>query len=257
MESLADRGGYWTVGGCEADRLQFARYRLMSGDLDLPLAKIAGLSRESIQGSDDIGRIYSAAAGLVHFLMDGRDGAYRQAFTDYLTQIYRGESSAESLAQAAGRTMAELDQQYREFLGVSDEDLAAIPNPVSCINLSLCRTSVTDGGLARFAGTKKLKWLDLSFTAATDEGLKHFGANAGLKQLFLEGTRVTEASLPLIAAFKQLEELDLSRLPITDEALAHLRGLKQLQQLHLTGTKVTPDGLKKLKASLPKLNPEP
>src|SRR5947208_5477734 len=66
MESLADHGGYWTAGGWESDRLQFARYRVLSGDLDLPLAKISGLTREKIQNSEDISRIYTQAAGFAH-----------------------------------------------------------------------------------------------------------------------------------------------------------------------------------------------
>ncbi len=254
MESLADRGGYWTVGGCEADRLQYARYRMMTGDLDMPFAKLAGMSRESIQSSDDIGRLYTAAAGLTHFFMNGHSGAYCDPFIDYVSALYRGGGSLEMLTKSTGEPPAALDQEYREFLNVTNNDLAGIPDPTRCVNLSLCRTAVTDAGLARFAGTKNFRWLDLSGSKASDAGLKFFAANSGLKQLFLEGTRVSEASLPLIASFKHLEELDLTGLPIADAGLAHLRGLKQLQQLHVTGTQVTPEGIKKLKTALPKLN---
>ena len=284
MESLAQHAGYWTVGGCEADRLQFARYRVLSGDLALPLARLSALSRDEIQKSDEIGRIYTQAAGLAHFLIDGEGGMYREASIDLLTAIYRGEDAANTLAKATGQPPETLDEQYRKFLNVTDDDLAGIPDPTRMRNLSLCRTSVSGKGLARFTGSKGLQWLDLSFTAATDEGLKPFAANAGLKQLFLEGTKVTDASLPLIGGFKQLESLDLSRLPVTDNGLAavvglrnlktlfltgcqvsdaclpHLRGLKQLEMLDAEGSWITPDGIKKLRTTLPKLklpSPQP
>ena len=277
MESLAQHAGYWTAGGCEADRLQFARYRVMTGSLDLPLARISALSREEIQASDDIGRIYTQAAGLAHFLIDGESGKHRAAVVDLLTAIYRGEDKLDSLATFTGHPLPKLDEAYRGFLNVTDDDLAAIPDPSRLRNLSLCRTSVTDNGLARFAACKNFQWLDLSFTAATDEGLKHFAANTNLKQLFLEGSKVADASLPLISGFKQLEALDLSRLPVTDSGLApiaglrnlktlyltgcpvtdaclmHLRGLKQLETLDVEATQISPDGLQNLRAALPKL----
>jgi hypothetical protein len=277
MESLARQGGYWTAGGCEADRLQFARYRVLSGELKLSLAQLTAMPRDELQNSRDIGQIYTQSAGLSHFLIDGQDGKYREPFIELLTAIYRGEDAAETLAKATGQPLRQLDDEYRTFLNVTDNDLAGIPNPLALKNLSLCRSSVTDEGLARFSGSKNLAWLDLSFTAASDAGLKSFAANSGLKQLFLEGTKVTGASLPLIAGFKQLEELDLSGLsikdddvaaiaslrllktlfltgcPISDAGLVHLRGLKQLEVLEHSGTQITDEGFNRLRSTIPKL----
>ncbi len=248
MESLTERAGYWTVGGCDADRLQLARYRVRSGDLSLPLASLAAMTRDEIQSSAEIGRIYTQAAGFGQFFLDyddgtNRNGKYRAAFIDFLAAIYRGADTSQLLATSTGQPLAALDEQYREFLNVSDEDLAAIPEPARLRNLSLCKTGVTDAGLARFAGSKNLQWLDLSFTGTTDEGLQTFAANTNLKQLFLEGTRITSASLPLIGYFQQIEQLDLSRLPIRDGDLAALAGLRNLNTLFLIGCPISDDGL--------------
>lgn len=223
MESLAEHTGFWTVGGCESDRLQLARYRVLSGDLDLPLARLTSLSRDDIQMSDDIGRIYTQAAGLAHFLNDGEQGKYRDNFCDYLTAIYQGRDSPDLLSQLTKQSPQQLDNQYRAYLDVTDADLAGIPSPQNCQNLSLSRTRITDAGLAHFAGTKNLKWLDLTLTAATDAGLKNFASNRNLKQLFLEGSQITEGSAPLLTTFKQLEELDLDALPFSAEAKKRLR----------------------------------
>jgi hypothetical protein len=277
MESLVKHDGYWTAGGCEADRLQFARYRALAGDFSQPLAQLVTLGREDLQTSADIRKLYAQAAGVAQFLLDGNDGKHREAFIDLLVAIYQGEDAADSLAQATGQPYPSLDEQYRAFLNVTDDDLAGIPDVARIRNLSLGRTTVTDEGLARLAGAKDLEWLDLSLTAASDEGLKSIAVAAGLKQLFLEGTQVTDASLPVIERFRQLEELDLSKLAITDEGLAslaglknlkilyltgspisdaglmHLRGCKQLEMLETTGTQVTAEGLKRLRGGLPKL----
>src|SRR5262249_44964517 len=154
-------------------RLQFARYRVLSGDLKLPLARISSLSREAIQSDNDIGRVYTQAAGLAHFLMDGNSGRYRAAFIDSLGRVYRGQNDDGNLfAKAVGRDLPELDQEYQAFLNVTDDDLAGIPDVARLKNLSLCCTSVTDAGLARLSGCKNLQWLDLSLTAAGNEGLK-------------------------------------------------------------------------------------
>jgi hypothetical protein len=279
MESLTEHAGCWTVGGWESDRLQFARYRVLSGDLNLPLAKIGEMTRAQIQQSDDIGRIYTQAAGLGHFFMNYEHAPYRSNFLDLVTALYRGEKTDGLLAMKTGQSLEKLDEQYRAFLNVNDLDLAGTPAPERMQNLSLCRSEVTDAGLARLAGCKSLGWIDLSFTIVSDDGLKHLAANSGLKQLFLEGTKVTAASLPAITSFKRLEQLDLSQLPIRDDDLAaltplkslktlyltgcpvtdagleHLRGLKQLEELDTGGTQVTADGRKKLRVAIPKLKP--
>jgi hypothetical protein len=277
MESLAPAGGgCWTAGGCEAERLQLPRYRALSGDL-LPSQRLASLGRVAIQRDPDIRKLYAQSAALAHFLMDGVDGKHREAFVDLLTGVYRGTDAADSLAAATGQPFAALDEQYLQFLNVTDADLAGIHSPARLKNLCLGRTAVTDRGLAHLAGCENLEWLDLTATAATDEGLKTFAAAKKLDQLFLEGTKVTDASLPLIGGFKQLVELDLARLPLNDAALAplgglknlkvlylhgtpltdaclvHLRGLKQLEALHTEDSQITPEGLQRLRAALPRL----
>src|SRR5262245_3330281 len=147
MESLAEQSGYWTVGGWEADRLQFARYRVLSGDLNLPLAKLGALSREQIQKSGDIGRIYTQAAGLGHFLIGGEGGVYRKPFLELVSAVYRGERADELLAKVTEQPLDKLDQKYQVFLNVSDDDLMGTPAPERMRNLSLCRTQITDAGL--------------------------------------------------------------------------------------------------------------
>jgi hypothetical protein len=281
MESLARHDGYWTIGGFDAERLQFARYRALSGDFAMPLGKLVMLGREEVQQHADIRKLYAHAAGLTHFLMQAGGGQHADATTQYLRSVYEQSDKPQTLATLAGTDYPALDQAYREFLLVTDADLATIIDPARIRNLSLGRTAVTDAGMKHLAGCTNLAWLDLSLTRVGDDGLAAIKDCRQLTQLFLEGTKITDASLSLIGALKELEELDLSAVRITDEALAslaglkklkvvyltnspmsdkcltHLKGLKQLETLQTTGTKITPTGLRNLKLSLPKLNPEP
>jgi hypothetical protein len=277
MESLQELDGYWTAGGVESDRLQSARFRRLSGSFAIPIERLVALGRDDLQASDDIVPLYAQAAAVAHFLIDGEGGEHREAFVDLLTAVYRGADATDTLAQATDQSFAALDEQYRRFLDVSDDDLATIPNPSRLRNLSLGHTRVSDRGLAYLAEARSLQWLDLAHTAVGDSGLAHLAGATGLKQLFLDGTQVTAASLPVIAGFKQLEDLDLARLPIgdgdlpaiaglrnlralyleacpiTDAGLVHLRGLRQLETLDTDGTQVTLQGRRRLEQTLPKL----
>lgn len=281
MESLARHDGFWTLGGVEANRLQYARYRALSGDFSLSLAELSALGREKVQTSPDIAKLYAQAAGTAQFLIDGERGSHREPFVDLLAAVYRGTDQLDTLPKAAGLPWGQLDEQYRAFLNVTDDDLAGIPSPDRLRNLSLGRTSVTDAGLVHLAGAKNLEWLDLSGTSVTDKGVAVVAGMPRLRQLFLEGTKITDASLAIVGKLKNLEELDLSRLtditddglsalaplrqlkvlhlagsPVGDAGIVDLQGLKQLESLDVSGTKVTLEGLKKLRAVLPKLNSE-
>jgi hypothetical protein len=277
LESLTPQEGYWTVGGCEASRLQIARYRTLAGDGGLPWPRLAAMGRDALQDHPEIARLYTQAAGLTHFLMDGQAGQFRAAVCRLLTQIYQGSDTPTSLTELTDQSWEALEEGYRRFLNVTDDDLAAIPAPDLVKDLSLGRTAVTDRGMEHVGRCTQLRWLDLSYTAVTDEGAARLGRCSQLRQLFLEGANVTSAVVPTLATLTELEELDLSRLPLTDDSLAplarlknlkalhlvgcpltdaaleHLRTLKQLERLDARGTQVTPQGLVRLRKSLPRL----
>ncbi|MHB0958021.1 MAG: leucine-rich repeat domain-containing protein [Pirellulaceae bacterium] len=275
MESLADHGGYFTTGGVDADRLQYARYRCLNEGYYLPLEKLVGYGREQLQKEVDLPKLYSQCAGLTHCFMDAVPDAQMRSFIAYLRTVYRGVGQQQTLSSELGRTYLELDQQYRESLNVKDDDLVYVDPRVQ--NLCLGHTHVTDAGLTRLRGVERLLWLDLSFTATGDAGVARFAGARQLSQLNLEGTRITAAGLDTVGEFRQLEELDLSQTavedddlaklvrltrlkvlwltgtPISDAGLAFLGSLRHLEQLDVTGTAVSQAGIQNLKRRLPKL----
>jgi hypothetical protein len=275
MESLLPHAGYQTTGGLDAERLQYARYRAFNEQFYVPLAKLVTWDQDQLQSSRDIRRLYSQAAGIAQFLMHYDHGRHQPALVKYLQSIYGGSDQRETLSELTGQDYTELDRQYREFLNVSDQDLAHFQRRRT--KLCLGHTAVTDQGLQQLNGWKHLRWLDLSFTTTGDRGLAAFARSQSLDQLNLERTRVSDQGLQTIAGFPLLEELDLSGTKIGDEGLRWLTGLsglkilwlsdtavtdrglsalaklKNLEQLETDGTAVTPVGLNRLKEQLPKL----
>lgn len=277
MESLRPRDGYCTLGGIDANRLQFARYRTLNQGFYLPLEQLAVLGRRGLQQHQDVRLLYSQAAGLAAFLMDHGRGRYRRLLTDYLQAVYQGRDNAQTLGTLSRVPLADLDRQYRQFLNVTDEDLSCLPFMPETRNLSLGRTAITDDGLKHAASLTHLEWLDVAYTEVGDAGLAHVKSAARLNHLIAEHTRITDAGLETIAGFRELEILDLTGTQITDAGLArlaslsklrelwigqtavtdagleHLSGLKNLETLDVGGTKVTVEGFQRLKQALPRL----
>ena len=280
MESLRRRDGYYTAGGCDASRLQYARYRTRNEGYFVPLEQLAKLGRRTLQQHEDIRRLYSESAGLAAFLMDDGRGRYRQLLADYLQAVYQGRDKVGTLASLAKSPLTDLDLQYREFLDVTDDALAFLPLTPETRSLSLGRTSVTDGGLRHLASLTQLRWLDIAYTAVGDAGLACAKPATKLNHLIAEHTRVTDAGLETLAGFDELEILDLTGTPITDAGLGklralvrlrelwlgqtaisdagleHLRELQNLELLDISGTQVTREGFERLKRALPKLQTE-
>ncbi len=247
MESLRRMSHYYTIGGIDANRLQYARYRALNEGFYVPLDQLAVLGRRALQEHENIRRLYSQSAGLASFLMDYRRGLYRAALDDYLVTVYQGRDRAQTLASATGVPLSTLDKQYREFLNVTDEDLAYLASIPWAQNLSLGRTEITDAGLRHLAGHSELEWVDVAYTKVGDAGLANLKAAKGLNHLIAEHTQVTDAAMDTIGGFRQLEILDLTGTNITDAGVAHLASLANLKELWLRGTRISDAGLEHLR----------
>jgi hypothetical protein len=279
LESAVKHDGYFTLGGWDADRLQFVRSRTMGGEPPLPFEELAALGREALQKHPDIRKLYTQAAGLTHFLMDGHAGRDRDEFIRRIALAYGGRDTPHTFATLPSLTAAEFNQDFRKFLTVSDEDLQWLSIPVQSRNLSLAGAKIGDESLKRLNGSERLEWLDLAYTPITDVGIDHLGTLPSLKRLTLVNTKITDAVAAKLAppALPCLEELDLSgtaigddalkdlnkltnlktlRLAhtrITDSVLEHLLGLIDLEELDIDQTQVTPAAKDRLKTRLPKL----
>ena len=246
MESTTDLGPCFTVGGFDSDRLQFLRSRVLSGEPQMPIAELARLGREDLQRHPEIRRLYTYAAGLVHFLMDADAGRSREKFIRLLLAVYFGRDSAESWLDVDALSSPKFDEAWREFLIVRDDDLRYLGPPPRRRNLSLVKGEISDQALGALSTSERLEWLDLSLTQISSVGLRACGPLKNLKRLSLVGTKIDDAVAPVLAEMSQLEELDLSGNAITDHCLAALSKLSELKVLRLAHTPITDAGIQQL-----------
>jgi hypothetical protein len=69
-----------------------------------------------LQRHPQLPAVYSQAAGLATFFLQGAGGRYREPLVRYLVDVYSGRATAESLAAETGKSYSELDAEYQEFL---------------------------------------------------------------------------------------------------------------------------------------------
>lgn len=115
-KSATECGRIFSIGSSEAGRLPAARHRRLVDEYYVPLQKLTTLGMTDLQRRDDVARLYSQSAGLATFFMQHQNGIYRQAFVDYLKQIYLGRDTPSTLAELTGQSYGQLDQQYLEYL---------------------------------------------------------------------------------------------------------------------------------------------
>ncbi len=244
MESLRPFDGYATVGGFDANRLQFARYRALSQQFYIPMEQFAALGREQMQQNDDIRRLYSQAAGLTHYLMDAGDREQSAAVVDFVVRTYAGRDQLDSLARVLDCSFEDINRDYIQFLASADAAQLQHVGPAEfVVNLNLGRTQVTPESLSGLSDMDELQWLDLTGIQANDEQLSWVTNNRNLRQLTVENTLVTDNFVKSLVPLRRLEELDLSGTQITDGCLRDVGRLTNLKVLYLTNTQVSDQGL--------------
>jgi hypothetical protein len=121
FESLVEHrdahgASYFTIGEAGAGRLPAARERVLRDGYYVPLSQLTQFGKDELQRQPELPRLYSQAAGLATFLMDGEAGRYREPLVRFLSEIYAGRDDARTLANVTGVSLEELDAAYRRFL---------------------------------------------------------------------------------------------------------------------------------------------
>ena len=113
----------------------------------------------------------------------------------------------------------------------------------------------TDAGLERAGSLSELRSLihtsGLKPSRITDAGLKRISGLRRLRRLDLSETNVTDVGLVSLRDLTQLRDLSLRATRITDAGLTHLTALNNLKYLSLGLTQVTDQGVVKLRQKLP------
>jgi len=123
FESLKDFGGYVTLGGFDASRLQYARIRRLYENFHVPIRGLSAIGRSDLQKRTDVDRLYSEAAGLTHMLMNDQNGAYEERLGDFMKLVYKGRLKSGTFEKIIGKSFEELDLQYLQYLVASSRQL--------------------------------------------------------------------------------------------------------------------------------------
>ena len=108
------------VGGKVGPRFADARDRCLAGGQFLPTAQLAAMGESAFNAGVVVHRNYSEAMAFAVFLMNGKSGAYRRDFLEYVDDCYRGRfrrgGPAPSLHRRLGVEPAALDAEFLAFL---------------------------------------------------------------------------------------------------------------------------------------------
>jgi serine/threonine protein kinase len=134
---------------------------------------------------------------------------------------------------------------------ITDAGLARLAGMKKLKTLQLGNNDITDKGAQFLAALPRLQNLDLQSTSISDRGLDQILLLPELTLLSLARTRITDVGVDALSAKAQLERLSLEGLPVSDDALDFLESLKKLRWLSLRDTDVTAEGVARLQKALP------
>ena len=94
--------------------------------------------------------------------------------------------------------------------------------------------------------------LDLSNAKSADRLLLHIALMPDLREIYVGDSDVTDASVARLRSIKRLQVLDLSGSQVSNKSLSVLADMRSLQVLSVSNTRLTKDGVRRLRAVMPK-----
>ncbi len=238
FESLFVGEDFATVGGWDASRLQFARYRMLVGGDMMPTNELEMDGRRAAQKRADIARWYAHAITQTHHLLDGGDVHHRQWVYRQLARHYKIRTTLPD--NDAEIEFENVDRSTRDFLLIDDAHI--IDNPIhrSLQRLCLAGCQVSEQGLATIPASADLRWLDLAGLPIRSDGIRRLAPRAAsMEQLTLEATKIDGDFIQWLRGATSLRELDLSWTPMDDSAIDAIASADELTTLWMTGTKIS------------------
>jgi hypothetical protein len=110
-------------------------------------------------------------------------------------------------------------------------------------NILIELSELKDSDLAKLAGLKNLKILQIDDGLITDDGIKHLASLENLEHLRLRHSPITDAGLAQLAKFPNLRWLNLPHADFTDAGLVELTKLPKLEFLRFSSKNVTDAGI--------------
>ena len=253
FESLKDYGGYVTLGGFDASRMQYARIRRILENFYVPSEELSLIGRKELQKHPDLVRLYSQSAGMTDMLMNDQNGAFEERVGDFIKLLYKGRLKKGTFNKVIGKSFEEIDQQYEDYLIVNSELVErGFVQPEKVTELSVPGANLRTLAYEAIGECKNLTWLDISRNAVGLKQLEKLRECKKIDQLIMTECRFTSNSLYGLEYFPTLNDVDLSGSSVQDAQLASFRKLGALKTLRLTATGISDAGLLLL-ANVPNL----
>ncbi len=235
FESLTIDRGLATLGGWDASRLQFARYRLLVAGDTMTMSELAADGRIAAQRREDLARWYAHAIAQTHHLLDSGMISHRRYIYQNLANCY-----AIKVEIPGAGLSGDPERLINSFLSINDSHLKdnQVPRPLARLCLAGCE--VSEDGLSLISPSPNIQWLDLSRLPIGNDAVRRLAPNPrSILQLTLEATKVDSGLGEWLAKATNLQELDLSWTPMDDQIIDSLSGATQIETLWMTGTRLS------------------
>ena len=243
MESLVMGDRRATVGGWDAPRLQYARYRVLTGGDQITPAELMNDGQKEAQNRSDLSRWYSHSIAHIHSLMDGDDAKARHWLYDRLARLYRSRAGMTPLAdseEVEARLLQSWGDGLRRYLQLDGQDLISAPaqHPLRVLCLAGCE--IDEAALQSIPISNGMTWLDLANSPIRNESIMRLVPRPeNLQQLTLEITRADDSLGEWLQQATDLRELDMSWTKVGDDFLQKIKDCNELEVLWMTGTQLT------------------
>lgn len=109
-------------------------------------------------------------------------------------------------------------------------------------------SELTDAGVEKLSGLRKLEYVHISNSRITDQSVKYLGDCRRMEGLSMQGNRFSNDCLLYASHMPSLKQLVIGRGEITidDAGLEYLKELPNLERLGLQGADLSADGVRRL-----------
>lgn len=180
-------------------------------------------------------------------LMNDDAGSMAKNVTEFLRLIYAGKLKPGSFEKLVGKTFAQLDTRYPDFLSV-DADLikSYLSQPLTRTELSLPNGRLDQEAFEAIGTCRNLQWLDVSRNKVSGANITALKECHQLSQLFLVGCVFEPATFQAMQTLPSLTELEMSGSNLNDQHLGELAKLRNITTLRITATSISDTGIRKL-----------
>ena len=236
MESLMNFETHVTVGGEDAERLNYCRYNYFRRGFWVEISALNAMNQQDFVRNASVKALYSLSGAYCQFLMSNEDCI--EEFFNFLRLVHQGKDSSRVFEKLSDQVS--FDTGFKAFLKPDHLKIeASLIRPTAYKLLYLGYSGATDTMLEKVAAATELESLDLSGNPISDAGIKTLSGLRQLRYLSLDRTAISNASGASIGKLPLLEELDVTSTAITDEWVNEVSSAQHLVALWLAGTRVS------------------